>query len=372
MDEFNNNTSTLLGLHNISLRDVGHSSSMVIIDSLITDYQFALIMAAYSALGIFVSSFGLVTNAINIKTFISMGVDGGLNLSFLFLSCSEFVCFLAALGYEMAMAFWVTEIVTNYKIWFDIHPYAINNFFGNVRNCLFEIPVLITTYLSVAKCMCVVRPLHFKNMFSISKTFWVMIGISVFAIGSDVPVLANMGVTRQFDKQINKTRPMLWLSPHRDIIKNIVWLSRDSIPAILSQAIIIVCVVVMSNTLRKSAKFRETSSSIRVTDRENGLDSRKGRKSADVRSNKDLQVIKQVVVLSVVYILGNTPKIVVFTALQLVPDLTLGRRYQNVYIVIMNARELSEMIMSAVNLLIYYKYNSKFRRHCQLNFFASK
>ncbi|CAL1546405.1 unnamed protein product, partial [Lymnaea stagnalis] len=345
---------------------VNRSSPTPKTDTLITDYQFALIMATYSALGIFVSSFGLVTNAINIKTFISMGVDGGLNLSFLFLSCSEFVCFLAALGYEMAMAFWVTEIVTNYKIWFDIHPYAINNFFGNVRNCLFEIPVLITTYLSVAKCMCVVRPLHFKNMFSVSKTVWVMIGISVFAIGSDVPVLANMGVTRQFDKKINRTRPMLWLSPHRDIIKNIVWLTRDSIPAIISQAIIIVCVVVMSTTLRRSAKFRESSTPSLSHRGDQQPDSKKTSiKLLSRRCTKDRQVLKQVVVISIIYILGNTPKIVVFTALQLVPDLTLGRRYQNVYIVIMNARELSEMIMSAVNLLIYYKYNSKFRRQCK-------
>ncbi|CAL1546422.1 unnamed protein product [Lymnaea stagnalis] len=311
-------------------------------------------MSVYSAVGVVVSLFGLVTNAINMKTFVAMGAEDGVTMSFLFLSSAEFVCFLAALGQEVGMALRVTEKISGYQIVFGYQPMVFNLFFANVRNCLFTIPVLITLYLSVAKCMCVVKPLHFKNTFSKQRTAWVLMGISVFAVTSYVPIFTSAGVSVQYDPNINQTRPMLWLSLNRDVVVNIVRSIRDSFPAFASQGVITICVFVMSKALRKTAKFRASAKTwIAAHDRHD-----------EKLRGAELQVIKQVVVISVVYIVGNTPKIIVILASSLVAELNIGKRYQNLSNILSNTRELIEMMMSAVNIVIYYKYNSTFRRNC--------
>ncbi|CAL1546408.1 unnamed protein product [Lymnaea stagnalis] len=213
-------------------------------------------MTAYSAFGIVVSLFGLVTNAVNIKTFVAMGTQDGVTVSFLFLSSAELVCFSATLGQQLSMALWVTEIFSHYTTVIPYHPMIFNLCFANIRNCLFTIPVVITLYVSVMKCMCVVRPLHFKNMFSKTRTMWVMSAICVFAVVSYLPIFATTGVTRQYDKNISRTRPMFWSSPHRDLIKSIVWTARDSFPAVVSQIIVVACIYVMSRTLIRAARFQ--------------------------------------------------------------------------------------------------------------------
>ncbi|CAL1546410.1 unnamed protein product, partial [Lymnaea stagnalis] len=335
---------------------------------LVSDDQFAAIEGLYSAVGTIVSIIGLVTNAITIKTFVAMGADDGVTVSFLCLSSAEFVCFLALLGQELSMTLWVIEMISGYRIVFFIQPMAFNNFFGNIRNCLFTIPVLMTVYLSVAKCMCVVKPLHFKNMFSVRQTLWIMAGFCVFAIVSYVPIFASIGVPELYDGNINKTRPMLWISPELDVIKNVVWTMRDSVPCFASEVIIIICIYVMSDSLMRATKFRASSTSggmsasIRDSHHKYGKHV-KGNTSQ--LGGSELQVIKQVVLISVVYIVGNTPKIVVFLAMSVVPDLRIGQRHQNLVVVIANTRELIEMIMSAVNIFIYYEYNSKFRSLCK-------
>ncbi|CAL1546420.1 unnamed protein product [Lymnaea stagnalis] len=329
---------------------------------LLTEHQFAIIEGFYSTLGTAVSLFGLVTNAINIYTFVAMGADDGVTVSFLFLSAAEFVCFLAALGQEVSMIFWFIEMITGYRTVFSIQPMAANGFFGNIRNCLFTIPVLITLYLAVAKCACVVRPLHFKNMFSVRRTVAVMTGICVFAVLSYLPIFPTLGVIVDLDPFINQTRPVLYISPYLDIIKNVVWNARDSVPSFASQIIIIVCIFLMAHTLSRAASFRQSTKAARITT--DAADS--GvlvLKSSARLSGTELQVIKQVAVISVIYIIGNTPKILEFIAFILFPDLT--QHHQFLTIAMANSRELIEMIMSAVNIIIYYKYNSKFRSFCK-------
>ncbi|CAL1546415.1 unnamed protein product [Lymnaea stagnalis] len=138
-----------------------------------------------------------------------MGADDGVTVSFLCLSSAEFVCFLALLGQELSMTLWVTEMISGFRIVFFVQPMAFNNFFGNIRNCLFTIPVLMIVYLSVAKCMCVFKPLHFKNMFPVRRTVWIMAGFCVFAIVSYMPIFASIGFPELYDGNINKTRHML-------------------------------------------------------------------------------------------------------------------------------------------------------------------
>ncbi|CAL1546413.1 unnamed protein product, partial [Lymnaea stagnalis] len=229
------------------------------------------------------------------------------------------------------------------------YPTAFVIYFGSIRTCLFTIPVLITLYLFIAKCVCVVRLLHFKNMFSVRTTVIIMPSICVCAVLSYLPVLSITGIMWVHDEKTNASRIAMATSPYRDIIKNVVWTARDSIPSIASQVIVIVCIYLMIGSLKKANRRKIATEELTKITNSAGPD------------GAEVQVIKQVVVISVVYIVGNTPKIAIILASSVVPDLNLGHRFQDLYIVLTNTRELIEMIFSAVNIIIYYSYNSKFK-----------
>ncbi|CAL1546014.1 unnamed protein product [Lymnaea stagnalis] len=329
---------------------------------LVTQNEFVTLMGIYTCVDMVFSVMGIVTNAVNTKTFLAMGADDGVTVSFLYLSSSELMCCLAALGQKISMAFWVTELATDYKTWFFINPYVANAFFGNIRACLFEIPILITTYLSLAKCMCVVKPLSFKSMFSVSRTRRIMVGICVFSIVSYVPIFATMGTTQELDVNINRTRHMIWFSSNRDLVKTVVWTSRDTLSAIASEVVVAVCLMMMAQALSKSITLRGQLKNGTFSHK---MDQHNSSLECDGKlSGKELQIIKQVVLISVVFIAGNTPKIAVFLVVALVPDFTPVGRYRNLYDVTIKGRELSELVISAVNIFIYYKFNSKFRQCC--------
>ncbi|CAL1546012.1 unnamed protein product, partial [Lymnaea stagnalis] len=339
-------------------------------DPIVTQHEFIGWMAMFSSVDILLSALGLVTNIVNMKTFLAMGADDGVTVSFLSISWAEFLCCLAAFGQKLSMALWVTEMATEYKVWFYINPYAFNSFLGNIRTCLFAMPVLITTHLALAKCLCVVKPLRFKTMFTVTRTRWIMFGIVVFSVATYVPLLATMGIAEQFDPAINATRRILWFSPYRNLIKNIIWNARDSTLAVASEVIIVICVMVMSRALADAVEFRESLKNGSQTD-QFGHTMEKTPAQASMKSQpkltgKELQVIKQVTLISLVYVVANTPKIAISLAGAMVPYLTQGGIYQYLYEVIIKGREHSELYISVANIFIYYGYNSRYRQCCKL------
>ncbi|CAL1546009.1 unnamed protein product [Lymnaea stagnalis] len=337
---------------------------------LVTQNEFVTLMGLFTCVDMVLSLMGIVTNAVNTKTFLAMGADDGVTVSFLYLSASELMCCLAALGQKISMAFWVTELATDYETWFFINPYVVNAFFGNIRACLFEIPILTTTYLSLAKCMCVVKPLSFKSMFSVSRTQRIMAGVCVFSVLTYVPIFATMGTTVEFDLKVNRTRHMIWFAPGRDLVKAVISTTRDTISAIGSEVIVSICLMIVTKALHRSVRLRAQlkngTFSGKINQRKSSLDC--DDKISHKLSGKELQIIKQVALISVIFIAGNTPKIIVFLGVAFVPDLSPLGRYRNLYDVIIKSRELSELMTSVVNIFIYYKFNSKFRQCCRALF----
>ncbi|CAL1546006.1 unnamed protein product [Lymnaea stagnalis] len=334
--------------------------------AIITDVDFIICMGVFAGLDMVLSTWGLLANTINVKTIAAMGPDDGVTVSFLYLSLSEGLCCLLAFGQKLAMAFWVMEMATGYAAWFHVNPYVFNVLLGNIRTSFFMIPVLVTTFLAVAKCLCVVKPLGFRGMFPARTTHWVMISICVFSLVSYLPVITTIFVVDQFDEAVNATRLTVRFSPERPLIQNIINTSRESFTALASQIVIVVCIVIMTRALLRAVKLRDELRSGKLSEmvlcNSDDLTTRKTNRL----SGKELRVIIQVTLISIVYIVSNTPKILVFLAIASVPELSQGGLYQNLYDVILKSKAHSELYLSAFNIFIYYKYNSKYRHHCKL------
>lgn len=337
--------------------------------ALITDKQYVIILESSAVVWTVLSLLGVVSNVINIRIFVAMGVKDGVTVSFLALAIFDLIYLITSLSLGISVIFHIIELQTTTR--FPVQPYGILINIGAVMILVNITNVLATTFIAVARCMCVAMPLQFKNMFTrkIAATF--MLGFAFISIILYTPILANMGMAVKFDKLANTSRLSLWGSPIRGHVKEIVWMITELILPISTQVIIIVCVVVMINCMTAASRFRQTAlGKLPEKDNKTQNSKRKEKKTqptdatnvtTDKLTGKDLRVVQQVVLISVIYIVCNIPKILISLVSIFEPEYGPDKAYKRLYECTNGLRKHFEILNSAVDLIIYYKYNTKFR-----------
>ncbi|KAH9525706.1 hypothetical protein Btru_002114 [Bulinus truncatus] len=261
--------------------------------------------------------------------------------------------------------FWASEMVSEYRLWYLVDPYGSYILATNVTFLVYPMTMLTTTYLAVARCACVTRPIQFGNTFTLSRSSAILTVFAFVTLASYIPVLANMDIGQTFDPRVNSSRIVLWSSPDRQLIKDIIWAARDTFLSIVSQIVVTLCVFVMSYQLKKSWNFRKSCSS------ENYINESLSKKGEANRLNtklpvKELKLLKQVTALCSAYVVCNFPKVLVNVAGISEPDFNFTKRFQNVQQTTIIMMNIFQMLNCALNLLINLKFNSKFRQYCKL------
>jgi hypothetical protein len=201
----------------------------------------------------------------------------------------------------------------------------------------------------------------------------------IFAIVIYIPVLANMGMVPITDKITNITRLTLWGSQKKDFILVIVLSITDIVFPTTTEFIIIVCVIIMASKLREASKFRqsastslskvypketmkiETDQSITTFNSSEDNKDKAASSTTEKLTGKDLRVVQQVVLISVVYIVCNIPKMVLTVFSAVVPEFKLNGRYRFLYVSAHGFRKYFDILNASINTFIYFKYNNNFR-----------
>ncbi|CAG5129864.1 unnamed protein product [Candidula unifasciata] len=307
------------------------------------------------------SFFGIISNTMNMATFIAMGLNDGVTISFLVLSFFDLIYILTSFSLGITVAFSTCERIT--PIRFPVEPYGLVVILGNIMILLITTNVLATTFIAVARCMCVVKPLQFKNWFTVSRTVCFMAGFAIFAVAIYTPILANMGMVTRLDNKTKISRPTLWLPRHREDIKNVIFMIIDMIIPMSTEVIVLVCIMLMANSLQDSFRFRQTSQ-MQTCSKDKSTHDDKSSEELSPKgklSGKELHVVKQVTLISVIYIICNTPKILISLAGVIEPEFRIGRRYNYFYMTLNGVRKYLEIINATINTFIYYRYNTKFK-----------
>lgn len=347
------------------------------LSDLLTGEQYIIIMESCSIVWIVLSFLGIISNVINVRTFIIMGLHDGMTLSFMVLSVFDMAYLIASFCLGVSVSFYITEL--KYKTRFQIEPYGVSIFFANIMILLNVTNVLTTTFLAVARCLCVAKPLHFKNYFTLKRTVIFLTSFAVLAVATYSPILVNMGMVNKHDSVTNITRPVLWVSQNRELIKDVVWAVIDMALPFTTQLVVAICVIIMTTSLRASSKFRQASAltlkkichkNNDMSDHSTNTERNKNKMAASNSSSgvnekltsKDRRVVQQVILISVLYIICNTPKILISVIGTIEPEFTIGKRYGKLYLGVNSLRKHFEIFNSAVNTIIYFKYNNKFRK----------
>ncbi|KAI8792293.1 hypothetical protein BgiMline_016627 [Biomphalaria glabrata] len=300
---------------------------------------------------IVLATYSMTGNILSIKTFILMGLDDGMTITFFVLSLTELIFCIFAMAMSVGFLFHCFELL-HPLVTFSVDPYGLLIYFGNICVMVHMSIQVITTFLAVARCMCVVKPIHFKNAFTIRRCVALLVFVWAFSLASYLPLFASMAIFTQHDPKINVTRPALWLSPNRQLVKDIIWTIADTTIPFCTEIIVIICLMIMADGLRRAANFRMSSSNVSKP-----LDLRASQKL----SGKELLIIKQVALISGFYLLTNTPKVASNIFVLAEPQFTLGGQYNDLYLVIIISRKLIETLNCSISFPVYFKCNPKFR-----------
>ncbi|CAL1541519.1 unnamed protein product [Lymnaea stagnalis] len=300
-------------------------------------------------------------NFIIVKIFFRLGISDGMNLSLISLALCDLFYLVPAFVISVSMVLHGVEELSDFKVWFPVEPETVYMISTNVGSGFYAISMLVTTFITVVRCLAVVDPLKYRNLISLKSSAVVIASFSIVSILFAILLLVYMGVSPQFDSNTNATRLVLWISPKRALTKDVIFGIRDMFLPLASQTIVGACVVIMASCLQKAAHFRQHLSS----DPKGKIINKECTPAKLV--GKELQVARQMLLIATVYSLCNMPKVVFNLTQLIVPDFYRGGRYSALYLTFNIIRELIQSVNASVTFFIYWKYNSKFRSHFGLH-----
>ncbi|XP_059177579.1 uncharacterized protein LOC131956951 [Physella acuta] len=333
---------------------------------------------------------GVVTNLLTLAVFWRSGLNDGISVGFFALTVSNLMCmalYLTATEFVYAdLTLRVRPYVSLYWVGYILPFYAIT---------FYIISTLITVFLAVQKCCCVALPLTFKDQFSRNRCIAIIACIysGIFALY----VLYTISVfpfQPGFDYSTNSTRLIFKKSDFYSttvfpIIKGFAYIF---IP-IISELIVLFCTILLTIKLEQSAKFRMSATNkkeVRLASIEqvktpieevntnthkpitgvkrrnphSSLGNGKEEKSKEIMSKREMRATQSVNMVAILFVVCNTPDVAVYLASLVVSDFSSSGRYVNTYWLCLELQDLMHVINMIVNLFVYLKYNSKFRRHC--------
>ncbi|RUS75181.1 hypothetical protein EGW08_017062 [Elysia chlorotica] len=188
---------------------------------------------------------------------------------------------------------------------------------------LYDFSAYLAVFLGVTRCACVALPLHFKSMFTKSRTVLIVIAIFVSTILLRIPVLTRHSIGIKLNPLTNQS--YAYLRRHGGPMSVFVndTLNRTSLPWI-AFIIMVACVIILSVKLFESAKVRQPLGQDSAETDANG---RQQRKNQHKMSAKESHVVQSVVLVCVIFILSQLPFLLYSTARLIYPEFDEGGTY---------------------------------------------
>ncbi|CAL1531493.1 unnamed protein product, partial [Lymnaea stagnalis] len=331
-----------------------------------------------SSIHVILAVLGSLGNIITIRTFFRMGMLETVNLTLAWLAASD-LCFLVAdITSAVALIFIAVEVITNYRLWFLVDPRAVNSVVNNIGSASYANTMLITTFVTVARCLIVAKPLRFRSFLSSKTTAVIMSIFSSISFTSMIILLSYLRVIPQYDSSIDRVRPTLWFSSKRKMAKDIVFGLRDAFLPFVSQIGVSVSVFIMARCLQEASKFRcihtATHREVKEARVIAAKNTRKlstcnslaatGNSRAAKLLGTELKIVRKMLIIASVFGVCNMPKVIANLLEIFLPGFYAGQRYHAWYTISQIIREFFQTVNATVNFWIHWSFSSKFRKHC--------
>ncbi|CAL1541520.1 unnamed protein product [Lymnaea stagnalis] len=209
------------------------------------------------------------------------------------------------------------EELSNFKVWLPNDPVVAFSVFTSLGSGLYANSMLVTTFITVIRCLAVAHPSKYRNLLSWQTTVKIISMFTVLSLTSSILLLVFVEIPPKFDSNANTIRRSLLVFPERTLMKDIIYGTRDVFLPLASQIIFGICVVIMARYPRSASQFRlKLSKSLSKNDNSVIKDDVRDKKALTDESHsanlfgKELQAVQQMLLIAVVYSLCNMPKVV--------------------------------------------------------------
>ncbi|GFN86013.1 chemosensory receptor c [Plakobranchus ocellatus] len=371
--------------------DVSAEESVRFLD---TAQAISLRRSLYYAVNTFILTVSVITNMLNIVTFIKAGLLEGMSCLFLSLSLSDLLhCALILVERSLGIA----------EVFYHQHPYfklMVMAFFLTRNAAIWHvISTLLTVFAAIQKCACVTFPLTFRFFFTRKRSVFVIFLIYLCVIISYIPVYVVDTVGPYFSTRFNRTRLGYRIrnfkvykgSADYYLFAHYVWLP------FVALSINILCVIIMTWKLRIAARTRkdmtaggksqardpsretaasQTSNSNKIGSESVEIDRNTHKKvidgSDDVKlsnneknaalSERELRVLRSVNLVCGIFIGGTAPYCILNSCALFLDSFDHRGRDFTLYYILVSFQEIWYFGSTSLNIFVYYIYNSKFKK----------
>lgn len=291
---------------------------------------------------------GIIGNIINIIIFSRQGFDDTINITLTALAVSdigalvvsEFVSFVANPWFLTADLPIVTREFA-FMVTFYPHNYCI-------RVCGF-----ITAFAAFERCLCVTIPLRIKQIITRNVTFLIIVFIFLIALLYFLSIFYMAYLDWIVLPGSNSSKIGMVFRENFFYIWIITFLIDDMFVPYLTFFIIMLSNIVIALKLKaRSAwrkSFRKTSSL-----KEDGI------------SNKDKKAALTLVVVSIIFVACLLGQSVITSVAYQIPEMGFRGSRFDLNILCTSFAYVLECVSSSVNIIVYYKMSSKYRKTCRM------
>ena len=316
---------------------------------LVTPLQFDILRSVLIVVISVISSWGVLSNVTNIYVFSKIGIKDSVTLAFVYQSVFDLLALFLSL---INMAAVSTELLENYlKFKLRLQPYIISLFCGNIRRLSYISSVLTTAFLALTRCMCVFRPLSFRTTFTTLRThIFIVCCVFVSALIS-FPIFFTVRFSEVGPTVCSYSRLVIVITQEYQSLSEVKAVTSKIFLTFGTQFVVTFCLLVLTKSLRDASRARAemTSSKIPSTSDPPPL------------TGKELQAVKQVALLATIFVVCNTPQVILAVIRLIFPEFNLNAQYQFTYMSCMWCRGVFEAVNTSANFFVYFNFNSNFR-----------
>ncbi|GFO02069.1 chemosensory receptor a [Plakobranchus ocellatus] len=300
---------------------------------------------------------GIIGNILTIIVYIKLGFSETIHISYLALAVSDLCTIITTMWCSVCFSPLIDMLFNRFRIVTEL------NFFANFT-CIWphvafsKTTALITAWISLERCLCVVFPIKVKLI--ITRFITKIVLLIIFIIGCGPVVFAYTGRKSEwrFDPRLNQTRFFMFENGVRDLnlLNRLAFSLYSAVYPVFSWVSVIVCTTFLIIKLRQSATWRrrnDNAPSDKVIHR-NQIEERR----ISVKANR---VTKTVVTVAIIFIVCSFPISISLFFSSLMREFSLSGRLR--YLVSLNASfivVLSE-INSSVNIIVFAVMGTRFR-----------
>ncbi|RUS71895.1 hypothetical protein EGW08_020348 [Elysia chlorotica] len=302
---------------------------------------------------------GLIGNILTVVVYTKLGFSETIHMSYVALAISDFFCLLTLLYVRFCFTAEIKSIFLRYRMLLDETLFA--NFTGAWPNHGFtRTTALLTAWISLERCLCVLFPTRVKLMITPRVTKIVL--TVIFTIGCCPVALAFIGIKTEmdFDPETNYTTLILRYSHgNQDLnpANRIAFVLYGALYPIASWLIVVVCAFFLITALKRSARWRSINTRSHIGKSTGSCAEKESRKIP----SREARVTRTVVVIACAFIFFSLPISATVVIAFVYRDFSVKGYLHYPLLISVTFSFLFGGLNSSINIVVYTLTGSKFR-----------